>query len=78
MCCAASCAAPCARHLLGAKEPFLYRLVPAVVVEMKEAYPQWAAKEKNIVAAIREEEDNFFATLEQGMRAGSRRPRRQT
>ena len=43
-CCAASCAAPCAtRHLLGADEPLMYRLVPALVHEMGDAYPELRA-----------------------------------
>jgi len=53
---------------LGITKPFLFDLSRVVVREMKDAYPQLAEKEKTIVAAIKEEEDNFFATLEQGMK----------
>ena len=41
MCCAGSCAAPCAtRIMLGAQDPLMYRLVPALVREMGAAYPE--------------------------------------
>jgi alanyl-tRNA synthetase len=53
---------------LGINKPFLYELAREVVADLKETYPQLAEKEKIIVSAIKEEEDNFFATLEQGMK----------
>jgi alanyl-tRNA synthetase len=53
---------------LGIDKPFLNELSREVVSDMKEAYPQLAEKEKLIASAIKEEEDNFFATLEQGMK----------
>ena len=41
MCCAASCAAPCAMpQLLGAADPLMWKLLPALVREMGRAYPE--------------------------------------
>ena len=41
MCCAASCAAPCVTRIcFGAKDPVMFRLVPALVRQMGEAYPE--------------------------------------
>ncbi|MDD5593105.1 MAG: alanine--tRNA ligase [Candidatus Margulisbacteria bacterium] len=53
---------------LGIDKPFLNELSREVIADMKDAYPQLAEKENNIVATIKEEEENFFATLEQGMK----------
>ena len=41
MCCAGSCAARMRHaHMLGAKDPLMYRLVPTLVAEMGAAYPE--------------------------------------
>jgi alanyl-tRNA synthetase len=53
---------------LGIDKPFLNGLAREVIGDMKDAYPFLAEKEKIIVGTIKEEEDNFFATLEQGMK----------
>ena len=43
-----------ARHgrELGAKDPFIYRLVPVLVDEMGEAYPELREKQSHIEAVI--------------------------
>ena len=56
-----------ARHgrLLGITEPFLYKVVDTVVKE-NPAYPELAEKRDWIVKVIKNEEDSFSKTLNQG------------
>lgn len=58
-----------ARHgrLLGAEEPFIYKLVPVLVNEMGAAYPEIKEKEKHIQNVIRLEEESFGRTLATGL-----------
>ena len=53
---------------LGFTEPFLCRLVPQLVADMGEAYPELAAQQKLIENVIREEENAFLKTLDKGIR----------
>ncbi len=53
---------------LGFTEPFLTRLVPQLVADMGEAYPELAAQQKLIGNVIREEENAFLRTLDRGIR----------
>ncbi len=53
--------------ILGFTETFMYRVVPAVVALMGEAYPEVREQETAIAAEIRREEERFFTTLERGM-----------
>ena len=46
-------------HKLGMDEPFFYRLVDALAVEMGEAYPQLTAKQGQIATALKQEEERF-------------------
>jgi alanyl-tRNA synthetase len=57
------------RHafLLGAKEPLMHRLVPALVDAMGEAYPQLRRAEPVIAETLRGEEERFRATLGRGL-----------
>ncbi|HZH52470.1 MAG TPA: alanine--tRNA ligase [Microvirga sp.] len=57
------------RHaqLLGAKEPLMYRLVPALVREMGQAYPELVRAEPLITETLRLEESRFRKTLERGL-----------
>ena len=69
-CSAASCAAPCAtRTFSGATEPLMYRLVPALVHEMGDTYPELQRAEPLITETLELEEKRFQRTLEQGPRA---------
>jgi alanyl-tRNA synthetase len=52
---------------LGASGLFLYKLVPALVEQMGDAYPELRAQQAAIEAAIRTEEEQFARTLEHGM-----------
>jgi alanyl-tRNA synthetase len=57
------------RHaeLLGAKEPLMFRLVPVLVREMGQAYPELARAEPLISETLRLEETRFRNTLERGL-----------
>ncbi len=52
---------------LGMREPFLYKLVPAVVDTLGDAFPQLKEKPDQIAEIIREEEEAFLRTLDRGI-----------
>jgi alanyl-tRNA synthetase len=52
---------------IGLKEPFLFNLVPVLVKEMGEAFPEIAQRQSFVQEVIRAEEERFGATLEQGI-----------
>ncbi|MBO0766110.1 MAG: alanine--tRNA ligase, partial [Hyphomicrobiaceae bacterium] len=54
-------------HLLGAKEPLMYRLVPALVHEMGEAYPELVRGQALIQETLKLEETRFRSLLEKGL-----------
>jgi alanyl-tRNA synthetase len=54
-------------YLLGRHEPFLHKLVPAVVQAMKAAYPEIAKTEKSVANVIEEEEEQFLGVVEKGL-----------
>ncbi|MGI9332820.1 MAG: alanine--tRNA ligase [Gammaproteobacteria bacterium] len=53
---------------LGVKEPFFHTLVAALEREMGEAYPELAQKRSIVEQVLRQEEEQFAETLDQGMR----------
>jgi alanyl-tRNA synthetase len=55
-------------HLLGAKEPLMWRLVPALVAEMGAAYPELVRAQPLIEATLQQEETRFRQTLATGIR----------
>ncbi|MEG8039273.1 alanine--tRNA ligase [Sphingomonas sp. LR60] len=55
-------------HLLGAKEPLMHRLVPALIAEMGVAYPALIRAQPLIEATLRQEETRFRQTLDKGLR----------
>src|SRR5215470_9847736 len=57
------------RHaeLLGAKEPLMFRLVPALVREMGQAYPELVRAGALITETLKLEETRFRRTLERGL-----------
>jgi alanyl-tRNA synthetase len=55
-------------HLLGAKEPLMHRLVPALVAEMGAAYPELVRAQPLIEATLAQEETRFRQTLVNGLR----------
>lgn len=57
------------RHaqLLGARDPLMYRLVPVLVREMGQAYPELIRAEALITETLKLEETRFRKTLERGL-----------
>ncbi|QRN41174.1 MAG: alanine--tRNA ligase [Neisseriaceae bacterium] len=54
-------------YKLRQKNPFLYRLVPDLIIEMGEAYPELIKKQDVIQKTLLDEEKKFSQTLAQGM-----------
>ncbi len=54
-------------HLLGAEEPLVYRLVPTLIREMGQAYPELVRAEPLITETLKLEETRFRKTLERGL-----------
>jgi alanyl-tRNA synthetase len=54
-------------HLLGASEPLMHRLVPALVTEMGQAYPELARAQALIGEVLEREETKFRQTLHNGL-----------
>ena len=52
---------------LGQKEAFMFKLVPVLVREMGEAYPELQAQQELIGRVMKEEEDSFLRTLDKGI-----------
>ena len=55
-------------HLLGAKDPLMHRLVPALVTEMGQAFPELARAQPLVEDVLAREEARFRQTLEKGLR----------
>jgi alanyl-tRNA synthetase len=55
-------------HLLGASEPLMHRLVPALVAEMGAAYPELVRAQPLLEATLAQEETRFRQTLVNGLR----------
>ena len=69
-------------HMMGAREPLMYRLVPALVRQMGAAYPELVRAEALIIETLLLEETRFRQMLERGLhllteetaRLGDRQP----
>ena len=55
-------------HIIGAKEPLMWRLVPALTTQMGAAFPELLRAQPLITETLRFEETNFKQTLERGLR----------
>jgi len=55
-------------HIIGAKEPLMYRLVSSLVSEMGGAYPELVRAQPLIEETLLREETRFRKTLENGLR----------
>jgi alanyl-tRNA synthetase len=55
-------------HLIGSKEPLMYRLVPALVAEMGTAYPELKRGEALIAETLKLEENRFREMLGRGLK----------
>ena len=54
-------------YKLGQQKPFFHHLVPALAEEMGPAYPELAKGADHVVRLLRQEEERFAETLENGM-----------
>ena len=52
---------------LGQKDAFIYKLVPVLVKEMGDAYPELPAQRELIARVMKEEEESFLRTLAKGI-----------
>ena len=52
---------------LGQKEAFMFKLLPVLVQEMGDAFPELKAQQELIARVMKEEEDSFLHTLERGI-----------
>ena len=55
-------------HLLGVREPMMYKLLPLIAKEMGETYPELYRAEALISETLKTEESKFIRTLEKGLR----------
>ena len=55
-------------HILGAKDPLMWRLVPVLVAEMGAAFPELARAQALISETLKLEEGKFRQTLERGLK----------
>jgi len=55
-------------HLLGSSDPLMHRLVPALVGEMGQAYPELQRGQALIEEVLEREETRFRQTLDKGLR----------
>ncbi|WP_172330367.1 alanine--tRNA ligase [Mangrovicoccus sp. HB161399] len=55
-------------HLLGAQDPLMHRLVPALVQQMGQAYPELGQAQSMIEETLRLEENRFRQTLDRGLK----------
>lgn len=54
-------------HLLGVTEPVIWKLLPSLITEMGEAYPQLIQSKNFIEETIKSEEERFGDTLHRGL-----------
>src|SRR5690606_26540567 len=54
-------------YKLGSRAAFFHKLVPDLVAEMGEAYPELASGQARITSMLKQEEERFFETIENGM-----------
>lgn len=54
-------------YKLGARQAFFHQLVPALVQEMGDAYPELRQAQARVMDVLRQEEERFFQTIANGM-----------
>ncbi len=54
-------------HKLGLREPFFYKLVDVLNQEMGDAYPELTKAKEQVEKVLKQEEERFAETLDQGM-----------
>jgi alanyl-tRNA synthetase len=65
-------------YKLGQEQPFFYKLVPALVDVMGDAFPELAGAAGRVSSALRQEEERFAETLTAGMSQFDSRMREQS
>ncbi len=55
-------------HLLGAQDPLMHRLVPSLVAQMGQAYPELGQAQSMIEQTLLQEETRFRQTLDRGLK----------
>ncbi|MEH6646012.1 alanine--tRNA ligase [Sulfitobacter sp.] len=55
-------------HLLGVQDPLMHRLVPALVTQMGQAYPELGQAQSMIEQTLFQEETRFRQTLDRGLK----------
>jgi len=55
-------------HLMGCEEPLMHRLLPTLIAEMGQAYPELARAQSLIAETLKLEETRFRATLARGLK----------
>ncbi len=55
-------------HLLGAKDPVMHQLVPSLVQQMGQAYPELGQAQALIEETLKQEEVKFKQTLDRGLK----------
>lgn len=54
-------------YKLGVRSAFFHKILPDLVQEMGSAYPELVSEQKRIADILKQEEDRFFETIENGM-----------
>jgi len=54
-------------YKLGVRSAFFHKIVPDLVAEMGSAYPELTSNQTRITEILKQEEDRFFETIENGM-----------
>jgi alanyl-tRNA synthetase len=54
-------------YKLGARAAFFHKMVPDLIAEMGDAYPELKEGEQRVTDMLRQEEERFFETIENGM-----------
>ncbi len=54
-------------HKLGVRDSFFYKIVPALVLEMSDAFPELGKSKAIVEKVLKKEEQDFAKTLDQGM-----------
>ena len=54
-------------YKLGARQAFFHQLVPALVAEMGDAYPELRQAQARVMDVLKQEEERFFQTIANGM-----------
>ncbi|MGD1934150.1 MAG: alanine--tRNA ligase [Candidatus Phaeomarinobacter sp.] len=55
-------------HIIGAKDPLMHRLVPALVTQMGQAYPELVRAQALVTETLKLEEERFRVTLDRGLK----------